>query len=125
MKGKKRKCNEGTPWYQSAPGAILGLGAGMSAIGANDEEFDGTDYAGNVLLSAGSMAGAGAAFGPIGAGVGAAVGLGMGMIGSEKQKKEYEKAQRLASIGKRIETINGNLLSLNTATQAQRLEAES
>ena len=125
MKGKKRKCNEGTPWYQSAPGAISGLGAGILATGANDEEFNGTDYAGNVLSSVGAMAGAGSAFGPIGTGVGAAIGLGMGIVNSEKQKKEYEKAKRLASIRKRIGTINGNLLSLNTATQAQRLEAES
>lgn len=125
MKGKKRKCNEGTPWYKSAPGAISGLGAGISAMGANDEEFSGADYAGNVLSSVGSMAGAGAAFGGIGAGIGAAVGLGMGIIGSEKQKKEYEKAQRLASIRKRIATINGNLGSLDAATQAQRLDAES
>ena len=125
MKGKKRKCNDGTPWYQSASGAMSGLGAGISAIGASNEEFNGADYAGNLLSSVGSMAGAGAAFGPIGAGVGAAVGLGMGIIGSEKQKAEYEKAKRLASIRKRIATINGNLGSLNTATQAQRLEAES
>ena len=83
MKGKKRKCKDGTPWYQSASGAMSGLGAGISAIGASDEEFNGVDYAGNMLSSVGSMAGAGAAFGPIGAGIGAAVGLGMGIIDSE------------------------------------------
>jgi hypothetical protein len=45
----------------------------------------------NIAKSAGSLAAAGSAFGPIGTGVGAAVGIGMGVIKGIQQQKEERR----------------------------------
>lgn len=53
-----------------------------------------TDTTGSAISGALKGAGAGASFGPLGAGIGGVLGLGAGIIGSKKAQEEASKAQR-------------------------------
>lgn len=98
-------------------GISAAAGIGSQVAGALDntpDQIDGADYAKNAL----SMAGTGAAFGPIGAGVGAVVGIGITALQAQKQKEQQKEqlgvlglAQGQAQAGMQVMADGGPVLA--------------
>lgn len=87
-KNRKIKVNayyNGMDTINNIVGATSVVGSALSGI---SDEGSAANTAGNVLSSAGSLAAAGSAFGPIGTGVGAALGAVVGGITSARKKKQ-------------------------------------
>lgn len=110
---KTRKINRKVPAYingQDLSANIAGaMGLTGSAMSGLFNEHTGANVAGNALQSAGSLASAGAAFGPIGAAVGGVLGAGVGLIKGIRQKKQIVEAKR------RQATMKATELGMNTA----------
>ena len=87
-KNRKIKVNayyNGMDTINNIVGATGVVGSALSGI---SDEGSAVNTAGNVLSSAGSLAAAGSAFGPIGTGVGAALGAVVGGITSARKRKQ-------------------------------------
>lgn len=110
---KTRKINRKVPAYingQDLSANIAGaMGLTGSAMSGLFNEYTGANVAGNALQSAGSLASAGATFGPIGAAVGGVLGAGVGLIKGIRQKKQIAEAKR------RQATMKATELGMNTA----------
>ena len=87
-KNRKIKVNayyNGMDTINNIVGATSVVGSALSGI---SDEGSAANTAGNVLSSAGSLAAAGSAFGPIGTGVGAALGAVVGGISAARRRKQ-------------------------------------
>ena len=87
-KNRKIKVNayyNGMNTINNIVGATSVVGSALSGI---SDEGSAANTAGNVLSSAGSLAAAGSAFGPIGTGVGAALGAVVGGISAARRRKQ-------------------------------------
>ena len=87
-KNRKIKVNayyNGMDTIKNIVGATSVVGSALSGI---SDEGSAANTAGNVLSSAGSLAAAGSAFGPIGTGVGAALGAVVGGISAARRRKQ-------------------------------------
>ena len=87
-KNRKIKVNayyNGMNTINNIVGATSVVGSALSGI---SDEGSVANTAGNVLSSAGSLAAAGSAFGPIGTGVGAALGAVVGGISAARRRKQ-------------------------------------
>ena len=87
-KNRKIKVNayyNGMDTINNIFGATSVVGSALSGI---SDEGSAANTAGNVLSSAGSLAAAGSAFGPIGTGVGAALGAVVGGISAARRRKQ-------------------------------------
>ena len=87
-KNRKIKVNayyNGMDTINNIVGATNVVGSALSGI---SDEGSAANTAGNVLSSAGSLAAAGSAFGPIGTGVGAALGAVVGGISAARRRKQ-------------------------------------
>ena len=87
-KNRKIKVNayyNGMNTINNIVGATSVVGSALAGI---SDEGSAANTAGNVLSSAGSLAAAGSAFGPIGTGVGAALGAVVGGISAARRRKQ-------------------------------------
>lgn len=87
-KNRKIKVNayyNGMDTINNIVGATNVVGSALSGI---SDEGSAANTAGNILSSAGSLAAAGSAFGPIGTGVGAALGAVVGGISAARRRKQ-------------------------------------